>query len=51
LGREVAKLVNEEKLAGNYTIEFNAANLSSGIFFYQIRAGDFIQTKKMLLLR
>jgi len=51
LGREVANLVNEEKAAGNYTAEFNAANLSSGIYFYQIRAGEFIQTKKMLLLR
>jgi hypothetical protein len=61
LGREVAKLVNEEKPAGNYTIEFsanggstsggNAVNLSSGIYFYQIRAGDYIQTKKMVLLR
>lgn len=51
LGREVALLVNEEKAAGNYTAEFNAANLSSGIYFYQIRSGDYIQTKKMLLLR
>ncbi|MDP1995170.1 MAG: T9SS type A sorting domain-containing protein [Ignavibacteria bacterium] len=51
LGREVANLVNEEKPAGNYSIEFNAANLSSGIYFYQIRAGEFVQTKKMILLR
>jgi len=51
LGREAANLVNEEKSAGNYTAEFNAANLSSGICFYQIRADEFIQTKKMLLLR
>ena len=51
LGREVTTLINEEKEAGNYTAEFNASNLSSGIYFYQIRAGEFIQTKKMVLLR
>ncbi|MDP1995211.1 MAG: T9SS type A sorting domain-containing protein [Ignavibacteria bacterium] len=43
--------MNEEKAAGSYTTEFNAANHSSGIYFYQIRAGEFIQTKKMVLLR
>ena len=51
LGRVVNTLVNEEKSAGNHTAELNAANLSSGIYFYQIRAGEFIQTKKMVLLR
>ncbi|MFA6598002.1 MAG: YCF48-related protein [Ignavibacteriaceae bacterium] len=51
LGREVINLVNEEKPAGNYTAEFSAANLSSGIYFYQLRAGDFVQSKKMVLLR
>jgi len=51
LGNEVATLVNEEKPAGNYEVEFDAAGLPSGVYFYRIRAGSFIQTKKMLLLR
>ena len=51
LGREVSTLVNEEKPAGSYEVEFNAANLSSGAYFYKIRAGSFVQTKKMILLR
>ncbi|GIV45534.1 MAG: hypothetical protein KatS3mg036_0352 [Ignavibacterium sp.] len=51
LGNEVATLVNEFKPAGGYEVEFNGQNLSSGVYFYQLRAGDFIQTKKMILLR
>ena len=56
LGNEVAALVNEEKPAGNYEVEFNSQsgfvrNLVSGVYFYQLRAGDFIQTKKMILLK
>jgi photosystem II stability/assembly factor-like uncharacterized protein len=51
LGREVATLVNEEKPAGEYEIEFNAANLPSGIYFYQLQAGQFLETKKMILLK
>jgi aminopeptidase N len=51
LGREVTTLVTEEKSIGNYTVEFNASYLSSGIYFYQIRTNEFIQTKKMILLR
>jgi len=51
LGREVATLVNEEKPAGTYDVEFNASNLSSGIYFYSITTGNFHQTKKMILLR
>jgi hypothetical protein len=51
LGNEVATLVNEEKTVGNHTVEFNAANLPSGIYFYQINTGDFVQTKKMVLLK
>jgi hypothetical protein len=51
LGNEVATLVNEEKPAGTYEINWNAANLPSGVYFYQLKAGDFIQTKKMLLLK
>ena len=51
LGQEVKVLVNEEKPAGYYHIKFSAANLPSGVYFYQLAAGDFIQTKKMLLLK
>ncbi len=51
LGKEVAALVNEEKPAGKYEVEFDARNLSSGVYFYQLRSGDFIQTNKMILLR
>ncbi|MDZ7623912.1 MAG: T9SS type A sorting domain-containing protein [Ignavibacteriaceae bacterium] len=51
LGREIATLVNEEKPAGEYEVEFNAANLPSGIYFYQLKAGQFTDTKKMVLIR
>lgn len=51
LGNEVAILVNEEKPIGNYGIEFDATTLPSGIYFYRLRAGDFIETKKMILLK
>ena len=51
LGNEIATLVNEEKPAGSYEVEFDGTNLTSGIYFYQLRAGEFIQTKKMLLLK
>jgi hypothetical protein len=51
LGRDVTTLVNDNKPAGNYSIEFNAIKLVSGIYFYRMRAGDFIQTKKLILLK
>ncbi len=51
LGREVAILVNEYKTAGRHVVEFDASNLSSGIYFYKLQASDFAQTKKMILLR
>ena len=51
LGREVATLVNEEKKPGTYEVEFTGSNLSSGIYFYRLKAGAFIQTKKMILLK
>jgi len=51
LGNEVATLVNEEKPAGSYEVNFDAAGLTSGIYFYQFKVGKFVQTKKMILLR
>ena len=50
-GNEVATLVNEYKPAGIHEIEFDAANLSSGIYFYKLQSGNFVETKKMILLR
>lgn len=51
LGREVATLVNEEETAGTYTLKFNGAKLSSGVYFYNLRAGSYTNTKKLLLLK
>jgi Secretion system C-terminal sorting domain len=51
LGNEIATLVNEEKLAGSYEVEFKATTLPSGIYFYKLQAGSYVETKKMALLR
>jgi hypothetical protein len=51
LGNEVRTLVNEEEAAGDYTVEFDANKLASGIYFYQLRAGSNVISKKMILLR
>ncbi len=51
LGRRVKILVDEHKNAGNYKIEFKSQNLSGGIYFYRIKAGEFSDMKKMLLLK
>lgn len=51
LGNEIATLVNEEKTAGFYQVSFNASSLSSGVYFYTIRADNFTSTKKMLLMK
>ncbi len=51
LGKEVTTLVNEEKIAGKYEVKFDATSLSSGIYFYRLEAGSFIETKKMILIR
>uniref|UniRef100_A0A832G864 ScyD/ScyE family protein n=1 Tax=Ignavibacterium album TaxID=591197 RepID=A0A832G864_9BACT len=51
LGNEVATLVNEEKPAGVYEVNFNASGLSSGIYFYKLQAGSFMDTKKMILMK
>jgi hypothetical protein len=51
LGNEIATLVNEEKSIGSYELEFNGNELTSGIYFYRLQARDFIQTKKMILMK
>jgi hypothetical protein len=51
LGREVATLVNEVKEPGTYTVEFRASSLASGVYFYRLQAGTYVETKKLLLLR
>lgn len=51
LGQQVATLINEEQSPGNYEVEFNAKNLSSGMYFYKIQAGNFSDVKKMMVLK
>ncbi|MFW9952195.1 MAG: T9SS type A sorting domain-containing protein [Candidatus Thorarchaeota archaeon] len=51
LGNEITTLVNEEKPVGEYEVNFNGSELPSGVYFYRIQAGDFIETKKMILIK
>jgi hypothetical protein len=51
LGREIRTLVNEYRSGGNYTVSFDASKFASGIYFYQLRSGNYVSTKKMLLLK
>ena len=51
LGNEVASLVNEDKEAGYHSIDFDGGELPSGVYFYSLRAGNFIDTKNMILLK
>ncbi len=51
LGKEVAVLADEEKMAGSYEVEFDAAGFPSGIYFYQLKTDGYVETKKMLLLK
>ena len=51
LGKEIVTLINEHKSVGAYKVNFDASRLPSGVYFYRLQAGDFIQTKKMVLLK
>jgi hypothetical protein len=51
LGREVATLVNQKQVPGNYSVKFDASKLTSGIYFYRLQSGSFVVTKKMILMK
>ena len=51
LGNEIETLVNKQKVAGKYSVEFNGGKLSSGVYFYRMQAGDFVETKKLVLMK
>jgi hypothetical protein len=51
LGNEISSLVNEEKSEGNYVVEFDAASLPSGIYFYRLQTANYIETRKMILIK
>ncbi len=51
LGREVAKLVNQQMQPGSYSVDWDASNYSSGVYFYKLEAGDYTQTRKMVLIK
>ena len=50
-GREIQTLVNEQLQPGSYEVTFDGSNLPSGIYFYQLRTGEFVETKKLILLK
>ncbi|MFN0159458.1 MAG: T9SS type A sorting domain-containing protein [Bacteroidota bacterium] len=51
LGREVATLVDGKQNAGNYRVEFNGGRLGSGVYFYRLEAGKFVEQRKMILMK
>jgi len=51
LGKEIAELVNEVKSPGNFIVLFDGSKFSSGVYFYQLRSGSFVNTKKLVLLK
>ena len=51
LGNEVGVLVNEQKEIGNYSVKFDASNLTSGVYIYRIKARNFIESRKMVLIK
>jgi hypothetical protein len=51
LGKEVATLVQGTKSAGEYSVQFNASSLASGVYFYRINAGQYTATKKLILMK
>ncbi|HRB01151.1 MAG TPA: T9SS type A sorting domain-containing protein, partial [Ignavibacteria bacterium] len=51
LGKEIMTLVNEKQNAGSYAVDFNGDGLPSGVYFYRLEAGEFEETKRMILLK
>jgi hypothetical protein len=51
LGKEVATIVNEDKKAGRYIVDFDGTNLASGVYFFKFQVANFVQTRKMILLK
>ena len=51
LGSEIATLVNEEKPAGEYEVEWNPSNVPGGVYFYQLKSEGYVETKKMVLMK
>jgi len=51
LGRKIATLINTRQSAGYYTFTLNASNLATGIYFYRLQAGNFVSTRKMMLVK
>jgi len=51
LGREVSTLIHEKLSPGNHIVSWNASNLSSGVYFYRLQTGNFVETKKMVLMK
>jgi len=51
LGSEVATLVNEQKTAGRYEVSFDASKLASGVYIYKLQSGEYISSRKMMLLK
>jgi hypothetical protein len=51
LGREVSVLVNERRKAGVYEVKFDGSNLASGVYYYRLQAGEFVQAKKLVILK
>ena len=51
LGKEVTKLVDKEQEAGKYEVKFNSGRLASGVYVYRIKAGEFMMSKKMILIK
>ncbi len=51
IGEQLRVFIDEEKPTGNYEVEFNASELSSGVYFYRLQAGSYIETKKLILMK
>jgi hypothetical protein len=51
LGQEIATLVNDVKLFGRYTVQWNGSKMTSGLYFYKLTSGEFIQVKKMQFIK